>query len=136
DADIAVVEQPLPRSNIDGMRRLTDRFTVPIMADEAVDTVDSALAFARLRAADAFSIKITKHGGMFRARDVASIAEAAGMTLFGGTMLESAVGTAAFAQLFSTVRALEWGCQLFGPLLFADTITVDQPAYRAFQLEW
>jgi len=135
DADIAVVEQPLPRSNIDGMRRLTDRFTVPIMADEAVDTVDSALAFARLRAADAFSIKITKHGGMFRARDVASIAEAAGMTLFGGTMLESAVGTAAFAQLFSTVRALDWGCQLFGPLLFADTITVDQPVYRDFHLE-
>jgi muconate cycloisomerase len=135
DAGIAIVEQPLPRADIDGMRRLTERFTIPIMADEAIDTVESAAAFARVRAADAFSIKVTKHGGMLRTREVASIAEAAGLTLFGGTMLESGVGTAAFAQIFSTVRALDWGCQLFGPLLFADTITVEQPVYRDFQLE-
>ena len=135
DAGIAVVEQPLPRGDIDGMRRLTERFAIPIMADEAIDTVESAMAFARVRAADAFSIKVTKHGGMLRTREVASIAEAAGITLFGGTMLESGVGTAAFAQVFSTVRALDWGCQLFGPLLFADTITVEQPVYRDFHLE-
>lgn len=134
-AGIAVIEQPLPRDDIDGMRRLTERFTIPVMADEAIDSVDSAMAFARAHAADAFSIKVTKHGGMLRTRDVASIAEAAGMTLFGGTMLESCVGTAAFAQIYSTVRSLEWGCQLFGPLLFAATITVEQPVYRDFHLE-
>lgn len=135
DAGIAVVEQPLPRADIAGMRRLTDRFTVPIMADEAVDTVESALEFVRQRAADAFSIKLTKHGGMLRTRKVASIAEAAGVSLFGGTMLESAIGTAAYAQLFSTVHRLDWGCQLFGPLLFADTLTIEQPEYRDFHLQ-
>jgi muconate cycloisomerase len=135
DAGIAVIEQPLPRGDIDGMRRLAERFAIPVMADEAIDTVESAMAFARVRAADAFSIKVTKHGGMLRTREVASIAEAAGITLFGGTMLESGVGTAAFAQLFSTVPTLNWGCQLFGPLLFADTITVEQPVYRDFHLE-
>jgi muconate cycloisomerase len=135
NAGIAVVEQPLPRGDIEGMRRLTERFAVPIMADEAIDTIESAMTFARVRAADAFSIKVTKHGGMLRTREVASIAEAAGMTLFGGTMLESGVGTAAFAHVFSTVRALDWGCQLFGPLLFADTITVEHPVYRDFHLD-
>ncbi|MBA2933908.1 muconate cycloisomerase [Sphingomonas sp. CGMCC 1.13654] len=135
DGGIAVVEQPLPRADIDGMRRLSERFAVPIMADEAIETVEDALAYARVRAADAFSIKLTKQGGLLRTRKVASIAEAAGLTLFGGTMLESGVGTAASAQLFSTVRALHWGCQLFGPLLFADTITVEQPVYRDFELQ-
>ncbi|WP_172592240.1 muconate cycloisomerase family protein [Subtercola boreus] len=135
DGGIAVVEQPLPTAEIDGMRRLTERFTIPIMADEAIDTVQSALAFASVRAADAFSIKVTKHGGLLRTRDVASVAEAAGLTLFGGTMLESSVGTAAYAQVFSTVQSLDWGCQLFGPLLFADTITEHQPVYRDFHLE-
>lgn len=134
DAGIAIVEQPLPRSDIEGMRRLTERFTVPIMADEPIDTTESALAFVRNRAADAFSIKVTKHGGMLRTRKVASIAEAGGLTLFGGTMLESAVGTSAFAQVFATVRRLDWGCQLFGPLLFKDTITTEQPRYADFHL--
>lgn len=135
DAGIAVIEQPLPRSNVEGMRRLCERFTVPIMADEAIDTVESALDFARRGAADAFSIKVTKQGGMLPTRKVATIAEAAGISMFGGTMLESGIGTAAYAQLFSTVRKLDWGCQLFGPLLFADTITVEQPRYADFHLE-
>lgn len=134
DGGIAVVEQPVSRADVAAMRRLTERFVVPIMADEAVDSIESALEFARHRAADAMSIKVTKHGGMLRTRKVASIAEAAGMTLFGGTMLEDGVGTSAFAQLFSTVRSLKWGCQLFGPLLFADSITVERPVYKDFHL--
>lgn len=133
-AGIAVIEQPLPRADVEGMRRLSERFTVPIMADEAVDTVESAFDFARRRAADAFSIKPTKHGGLLPTRKVATIAETAGISLFGGTMLESGIGTAAYAQLFSTVHGLDWGCQLFGPLLFADSITVGAPQYRDFQL--
>ncbi|WP_269504911.1 muconate cycloisomerase family protein [Burkholderia sp. IMCC1007] len=131
---IAVVEQPLPRADLEGMRRLTERFAIPIMADEAIDTVESALDFARCRGADAFSIKLTKHGGMLPTRKVATIAEAAGISLFGGTMLESGIGTAAYAQLFATVQKLDWGCQLFGPLLFADSITIEQPQYRDFHL--
>ncbi len=134
DAGIAVVEQPLPRADVEGMRRLAERFAIPIMADEAVDTIESALTFVRRRAADAFSIKLTKHGGMLRTRKVATIAEAGGLSLFGGTMLESGIGTAAFAQLFATVGRLDWGCQLFGPLLFSDTLTVEQPVYRDFHL--
>jgi muconate cycloisomerase len=134
DAGIAVVEQPLPRADIEGMRRLSEPFTVPIMADEAVDTVESAMAFARHRAADAFSLKLVKHGGMLRTRKVATIAEAAGISLFGGTMLESGIGTAASAQIFSTVARLDWGCQLFGPELLGDTLTVEQPVYQDFHL--
>jgi muconate cycloisomerase len=134
DGGIAIVEQPLPRANVDGMRRLCERFAIPIMADEAIETVEQALDFARRGAADAFSIKVTKQGGMLPTRKVATIAEAAGIALFGGTMLEGGIGTAAYAQLFSTVRKLDWGCQLFGPLLFADSITVEQPRYADFHL--
>jgi muconate cycloisomerase len=61
---------------------------------------------------------------------VAAIAEAAGLSLFGGTMLESGVGTAASAQLFATLPTLSWGCQLFGPLLFA----ANRAEYRDFDL--
>ena len=134
DAGIAVIEQPLPRADIEGMRRLSERFAVPIMADEAVDTIGSAMAIARNRAAGAFSLKLVKHGGLLRTRKVATIAEAAGLSLFGGTMLESSIGTAASAQLFSTVSRLDWGCQLFAPELFSDSLTVEQLVYQDFHL--
>jgi muconate cycloisomerase len=68
------------------------------------------------------------------ARKVAAIAEAAGLSLFGGTMLESGVGTAASVQLFSTLATLRWGCQLFDPLLFKDDIAANRPEYRDFNL--
>ena len=133
-AGIAVIEQPLPRANLEGMRRLAQRFSVPIMADEAVDTLESALDFAKAHAADAFSIKLTKHGGLLRTKKLVAVAEAAGISLFGGTMLETAVGTSASAQLFSTISRLDWGCELFGPLLLKDTITIEQPVYQDFHL--
>jgi muconate cycloisomerase len=131
---IDVVEQPLAAWNIDAMHRLTERFSMAIMADEPVESPSDALAFAKAGAADAFSLKVAKHGGMTTTKKVAAIAEAAGLSLFGGTMLESGVGTAASAQLFATLPRLKWGCQLFGPLLLKDDIAVDPPAYQDFQL--
>jgi muconate cycloisomerase len=116
------------------MRRLIERFSVTIMADEPVQSPQDALAYAKAAAADAFSLKVAKHGGMINTKKVAAIAEAAGLSLFGGTMLESGLGTAASAQLFATLPTLKWGCQLFGPLLMKDTITVGSPEYHDFQL--
>jgi muconate cycloisomerase len=108
--------------------------SVPIMADEPLEAVEDVFAFARIGAVDAFSLKVTKHGGFTNTRKVAAVAESAGISLFGGGMMESAVGTAASAQLFSTLPTLRWGCQLFGPLLLKDNIVVTPTVYRDFQL--
>jgi muconate cycloisomerase len=81
-----------------------------------------------------FSLKVVKHGGVLRTRKVATIADAAGLSLFGGTMLESSTGTAASAQLFSTISRLDWGCQLLAPELFSDGLTVEQLVYQDFTL--
>lgn len=119
---IDIIEQPLPRHDHEGMRRLTERFAVPIMADEGIATPEDALHIARLRAADAFSVKITKHGGLLRTSQVAGIAQAAGIKLFGGTMIEGQIGTSAYAQIFSTMPNLTLGAQLFGPHLLTDDV--------------
>lgn len=132
---IDAIEQPVSRWNVGAMRRLAERFTVPIMADEAVVTPEDAMTFAREGAADAFSIKVTKHGGMTRTKRVAGIAEAAGISLFGGTMIEGQIGTSAYAQVFATVHKLQWGCQLFGPQLLTDDIAAEPVVkYENFEL--
>lgn len=131
---IEVVEQPVHRANIGAMQRLAQTYTVPIMVDEAVVTPEDALEFGRRNACDALSLKITKHGGMTRTKQVAHIASAAGISLFGGTMLEGRIGTSACAQLFSTLPFLPWGCQLFGPQLLSDDIARADLRYEDFSL--
>ena len=68
------------------------------------------------------------------AADVAAIALASGIALYGGTMLESALGTIASAQLFSTFRELRWGTELFGPLLLTEEILTQPLRYENFTL--
>ncbi len=43
---------------------------------------------------------------MTRTMRVAGIVEAAGISMFGGTMIEGQIGTSAFAQAFSTLPRL------------------------------
>ncbi len=63
---------------------------------------------------------------------MAAIAEAAGIGLYGGTMLEGGVGTAASAQVFSTLPKLAWGTELFGPLLLTEEILATPLVYGDF----
>ena len=71
---------------------------------------------------------------MKRAQEVAAIARAADIGLYGGTMLETGVSTAAALQLFSTFEVLDWGTELFGPLLLADEILKTPIVYRDFSV--
>lgn len=134
DVGIDLIEQPLPRADRAGMRRLTRKSPVPIMADEALRGAHDALDFARDRSADAFSIKPPQAGGLFAAGKIAAIAAAGHIGVYGGTMLEGSVGTIASAQLFSTFDRLEWGTELFGPLLQAEDILTHPLEYKDFSL--
>lgn len=58
--------------------------------------------------ADVFAVKIAQCGGCFNALRVAAIADAAGIGLYGGTMLEGAVATIALAHAFATFARLDW----------------------------
>ena len=93
---LAVVEQPLPRGDIDGMLRLTEHFAIPIMADEAIDTVerDGLCPSPRGRCLLDQGHQTWRHAPHAGSRLHRG---SRGMTLFGSTMLESGVGTAASA---------------------------------------
>jgi muconate cycloisomerase len=56
------------------------------------------------------------------------------MGLYGGTMLEAGVGTAASAHLFSTLPSLSWGTELFGPLLLTEELLTASLTYADFEL--
>jgi muconate cycloisomerase len=135
DAGADLVEQPVAYRNRAAMARLRANAAIPLMADESVHGPADAFDLATRASAHIFSIKIAQCGGLSAARATAEIARAAGVDLYGGTMLEAGVGTAASAQLFATLPALDYGTELFGSLLVRDDILADPLVYRDFLLE-
>jgi muconate cycloisomerase len=131
---IALVEQPLPAWNIAGMARLRGRTTVPLMADECVFTASDMALVAQSGAADVVSLKLVKHGGLLNTRKVAAVAEAAGIGLYGGCLLESSIGAAAHLQVFAGLRELTWGCEHFGPQILADDLVVEPLRFADFEV--
>lgn len=135
DAGVDLVEQPIKASSLSGMARLTARGAIPVMADEALYGPETAFAYATARAADVFAVKIAQAGGLSPAKALVAIAEAAGVALYGGTMLEGGVGTAASAQLFATFHDLSFGTELFGPLLLTEELLAEPLEYADFGLK-
>ena len=134
DGGIDLIEQPCAIDNIDAMERLTRRFDIAIMADESLMGPSSAFRLAKSNAASVFAVKVAQSGGLLEGRDVATIANLAGVDLYGGTMLEGAIGTIASAHLFSTFENLAYGTELFGPLLLTEEILKTPLQYHDFEL--
>ena len=132
DAGCDLAEQPVASS--DALARLKGRYPIAIMADESLVGPASAFDLARVAGADVFAIKTEQSGGLQAAQQVAAIADAAHIELYGGTMLEGAVGTIAAAHAFSTFRELQWGTELFGPLLLTEEILTTPLEYCDFHL--
>jgi muconate cycloisomerase len=132
---VTLIEQPLAKTNLEGMARLSSRFDVAIMADEAVSTAQEAFAYAKHHAADVIALKIAKAGGLLATKTVAAIAATAGLTLYGGTMLEGTIGTIASLHAFASLpQAFSFGTELFGPLLLKDDIVQERPTYGYFSI--
>jgi muconate cycloisomerase len=119
---ITLLEQPISRHDRTGLARLAEQSPLPIMADEAIQGPEDAFELARLAAADVVSLKMAKAGGLFRLLQTAAVAEAAGIGLYGGTMLEGSIGTAAAAHALAALPSLGWGTELFSPLLLKEDI--------------
>ncbi len=134
DLGVRLVEQPLPAWNIAGMARIRARSAVPLMADECVFSTHDMLAVAQAAAADVVSLKLVKHAGLLNLRNVAAIADAAGMGLYGGCLLESSVGAAAHLHAFAGLRTLEWGCEHFGPQILTDDLVQESLRFADFHI--
>jgi len=131
---VRLVEQPLPAWNLAGMARLRSRSAVPLMADECVFSVHDMLDVARAGAADVVSLKLVKHGGLLATRNVAAVADAAGIGLYGGCLLESSIGAAAHLQVFAGLRELAWGCEHFGPQILTGDLVAEPLRFSDFHI--
>src|SRR4051795_12008238 len=132
---VKLVEQPVPAWNIGAMARRRARpGPPPLLADECVFDAHDMLAVAQAAAADAVSLKLVMHAGLLGVRKVAAVAEAAGIGLYGGCLLESSVGAAAHLQVFATFRELAWGCEHFGPQILTGEYVAEPLRFADFHV--
>ena len=114
DLDAELVEQPLPAADAEGMAWLKDRTHVPLLADEAVLTLDDLDAVGD--AYDGVVVKLAKAGGIASAFALISACTELGLRVLIGCMVESSLGIAAALQLAGLA---DW-VDLDGALLLAE----------------
>jgi muconate cycloisomerase len=77
--NIAAIEQPISRDNIEDLRRLKKAIKVPIVVDESMCSLSDAKDLIAREACDILNIKISKCGGLLRSKQIAGFAEAHNM---------------------------------------------------------
>jgi L-alanine-DL-glutamate epimerase-like enolase superfamily enzyme len=94
---IELVEQPVARHDLDGLRWVRERIGIPLFADESVhDPEDVPKLVGRV---DGVNLKLMKAGGIRRMLRTVHAARAHGMKVMLGSMVESSLALSAAAQL-------------------------------------
>jgi muconate cycloisomerase len=99
DYDVAFVEQPVHRLDLDGLARVRSQTRIPVMADESIFTVQDAIACIQKGAADIITVYPGKHGGILNTVTIVEMAEAAGVYCAIGSNMEWDIASAAMAHV-------------------------------------
>ena len=91
-------EEPIARWNFMQLPRVKRESPIPIMADECCGDHHDAARLIELKACDYLNIKLGKSGGIYKALKMVKLAEAAGIHLQVGAMIESRLAMTAFAH--------------------------------------
>ena len=94
----ALIEQPVPKEDWEGLKRVARLSDVPVCADESVRSLPDAARAVRERAVAVINIKLMKCG-LFHAREIALLAKAHGVRLMIGGMLETSLAMTTSAHL-------------------------------------
>ncbi len=114
------IETPIDKNDVAGMAQVRQAIDTPIL--EHVSTQDYALDLVRHEAVDVFNVSTVGCGGIYRAKKVIAIAEAAGLHALLGSTVELGVGTAAQLALAASSWRIDWPSDLIGPLMYTDDV--------------
>jgi muconate cycloisomerase len=121
---LTLVEQPVPREQIDALAEVRRGIGIPLMADESVTGPASLVEIIRRQAADIVKVKVMKQGGLLRTLAMVETAAAAGLGVVVGHGFGLTLSTLAEATVAAVSPAVLEGCEAVGPLKMAgDVVT-------------
>lgn len=99
--NLLLIEQPLAHDDIFDHAQLQRHLRTPICLDESIVSPDHARWAIEMRACGVINIKPSRVGGLAAARQIHDLAQAAGLPVWCGGMLETGIGRATNVALAS-----------------------------------
>ncbi len=128
--DIQYIEQPLKAHDLAGMRTLRQAIPIPIAADEALHSLESARLVLDSEAADILVIKPQLAGGLRVGQQIIQTATERGVRSVITSTLESGIGLVAALHLAAASPAITLECGLATLHLLSDDLLIDDLPVR------
>ena len=106
-AMIELLEQPVPKEDVAGLKYVKERTAIPVFADESARSVAEVVHLLREGAVDGINVKLMK-SGITGALQIIALCRASGTKLMLGCMLETSLGIAAAAQIAGGTGAFDF----------------------------
>lgn len=104
--DLEMIEQPLAKDDIEGMGLVQKQTSIPIVADESVQSLADVEKLAAAGVAG-INLKLMKLGGLTTAVKAFKRARELGMRIMLGSMIETSIGVTAMAHLAAQAEWLD-----------------------------
>lgn len=119
---LELLEQPVSRLDLDGMAEVKNSVDSLIEADESAFSPEDVMNIAKKGAADVINVKISKAGGLYNAKKVAAIAEAADLQCVIGTEWGLGLRVAAKLHLATSTKSIQYAVE-FTEIMIHDLLT-------------
>ncbi len=124
----SLVESVCNIYDYEGMAEVREKIDLPV--SEHIQNCAQALKLINNRSVDIFNISVAYTGGIYSAREIFTLAKAAGIKCLIGTTQELSVGTAAQAHLGASFAELDYCCDPTGPVLYTDDVVKSRVKYE------
>jgi L-alanine-DL-glutamate epimerase-like enolase superfamily enzyme len=101
-------EQPCAAEDFEGMAEVAEAVEAPVIADESVKTLADVDRIVRSRCADGVNLKLAKSGGPLAALAIGRAAQAAGLRVMVGGMVETRLGMTAAAHVACALGGVDY----------------------------
>lgn len=118
--NIALIEQPVIASDLEGLREITRNSNIAILADEAVFSLEDAKRVVEGNCADMINIKLMKCGGISKAIEILEYAREYNVKVMFGSMLETPESIKAAMKLSSLYSDVVLYNDLDSPFLYRE----------------
>ena len=115
-----LVEQPVAAADLESLKKISQASVVPILADEAVFTLQDVKDVVQNSCADMINIKLMKCGGLSKAVEILEYARKEKITCMLGSMLEGPYSINAAIYLAFAYRDVVQFVDLDSPLLYKE----------------
>ncbi|MBL6958677.1 MAG: hypothetical protein ISR52_06835 [Rhodospirillales bacterium] len=116
---IELFEQPIPMTDVYGMKKLLNSTSMNIAIDEAAMGLPYLVELIRREAVEGVVVKVQKVGGIHYARQMCDLVRNAGMKLIGSGLMDAPIGFAAAVHVFAAY-GIDYPTDLNGPQHLSD----------------